>query len=402
MSKKTTVSKEPESELQQLEQKLAHDIDEITKPENAYANLYKKRLEETTKKLSQAYQRIAELEVARDEILGLQNNTVVIPEWVKSSQSNGYVVSDNIPILLASDWHYGEVIDSKEMPNGNCYNTKVADLRIQRLTKGVIAKISAKNKSVRGIVVCFLGDDISGDIHDELKETNAATAMESVLLVAAQKTKMLQELQKAFGNVWVISVPGNHGRNTIKMPSKNLVGHNYDTLVTMMVEAQLRSNPNIQFFTPKSGEAYFTINNTNFMATHGDRIGSRGGQGFIGPSATIARGQHKTRQAYAQIGKAIDWLLIGHFHVPLQLEHTLANGTLVGYNQYARDLRVEPDFPSQTLFMVDPRYGVTDVSRIYVTNRENIGKDKELFRRGTKVVLTHSIATPAWIKENHR
>ena len=75
MSKKTTVSKEPESELQQLEQKLAHDIDEITKPENAYANLYKKRLEETTKKLSQAYQRIAELEVARDEILGLQNNT---------------------------------------------------------------------------------------------------------------------------------------------------------------------------------------------------------------------------------------------------------------------------------------------------------------------------------------
>jgi hypothetical protein len=27
---------------------------------------------------------------------------------------------------------------------------------------------------------------------------------------------------------------------------------------------------------------------------HGDRIGSRGGTGFIGPSATIARGGHKT------------------------------------------------------------------------------------------------------------
>ena len=126
----------------------------------------------------------------------------------------------------------------------------------------------------------------------------------------------------------------------------------------------MESDKNVSFYIPKSGEAYFELYGCNFLATHGDRIGSRGGQGFIGCSATIARGQHKTRQAYAQIGKPVDWMLIGHFHTPMQLEHTIANGTTVGYSQYARDLKIEPSYPSQTLFYVNDKYGVTDVSRI--------------------------------------
>ena len=143
----------------------------------------------------------------------------------------------------------------------------------------------------------------------------------------------------------------------------------------------MEGNKNITFYTPKSGEAYFELNGFNFLATHGDRIGSRGGQGFIGCSATIARGQHKTRQAYSQIGKPIDWLLIGHFHTPIQLEHTIANGTTVGYSQYARDLKLEPASPSQTLFYVNDVYGVVDVSRIYVADLE---KDRQLYFRSNR------------------
>ena len=81
-------NKDKEKELQQLEQKLIRDVSEITNPENAYVNLYKRRLEDTTRKLSQAYQRIAQLELVRDEIIGLQNNAVIIPDWVKGEKSN--------------------------------------------------------------------------------------------------------------------------------------------------------------------------------------------------------------------------------------------------------------------------------------------------------------------------
>ena len=65
------------------------------------------------------------------------------------------------------------------------------------------------------------------------------------------------------------------------------------------------------------------------------------------------------------------------------LEHTIANGTTVGYSQYARDLKLEPALPSQTLFYVDDEYGVTDLSRIYVTNDEELKKDRQLYFRGS-------------------
>ena len=142
----------------------------------------------------------------------------------------------------------------------------------------------------------------------------------------------------------------------------------------------------ISFYAPKSGEAYFYLCVYHFLATHGDRIGSRGGQGFIGCSATIARGQHKTRQAYAQIGLPVDWLLIGHFHTPMLLEHTIANGTTVGYSQYARDLRLEPSYPSQTLFFVNEIDGVNEISRIYVSDKESIKKDRQLYFNKSKKV----------------
>ncbi len=127
------------------------------------------------------------------------------------------------------------------------------------------------------------------------------------------------------------------------------------------------------------------------MATHGDRIGSRGGTGFIGCSATIARGQQKTRQAYAQMGCPVDNLLIGHFHTPIVLEHTIANGNMVGYSQYARDLRLEPDYPSQTLFYVDDVYGINDVSKIYVTDKNSIVKDRQLYYRGNNKFINKFI-----------
>ena len=89
-------------------------------------------------------------------------------------------------------------------------------------------------------------------------------------------------------------------------------------------------------------------------------------------------------------------MLIGHFHTPMLLEHTIANGTTVGYSQYARDLRLDPALPSQTLFYVDETYGVTDLSRIYVTNQKDFQKDRQLYFRGNnkleeKLVLTDKI-----------
>lgn len=369
-----------------IEHQIQETVDKVCDKNNPYIEIYKRKLEKLLKDYNHAQQEIAELNLKLDQTLKLVNTEAEIPLWTLPEYTNS-TTSNNIPVLLVSDIHYGENINPREVPDGNCYSPRVAEERWGRLINNTILKTRTKEKRPKGIVVCFLGDDISGDIHDELRETNYQTPIDACMDVATQKVKMLQAFQAEYGKVWVISVMGNHGRITKKPQSKGISEHNYDTLITAMVQKQLEKNKNITFYTPKSGEAYFELCGYNFLATHGDRIGSRGGQGFIGCSATIARGQHKTRQAYAQIRKPVDWLLIGHFHTPILLEHTIANGTLVGYSQYARDLKIEPAYPSQTLFYVDEVYGVTDVSRIYVTNQEQLKKDRQLYFKGTTKVV---------------
>ena len=365
-----------------LEDKIDQTIDKVFDQNNPYIEIYKNKLEILTRYYNEASREIARLNEEKDQILHLVKEEPIIPDWLEKPEQE---IIAQTPILLVSDFHYGENINPDEVPDGNCYSPSVANARWDRLILRTEEKIG--NKKPNGIIVCFLGDDVSGDIHNELRETNYKTPIDACMDVAGQKIKMLTEFQQKYVKVWAISVMGNHGRTTQKPQSKGIYEHNYDSLVAAMVERQLKDNKNIQFYTPKSGEAYFDIYGINFLATHGDRIGSRGGQGFIGCSATIARGQHKTRQAYSQIGKPVDWLLIGHFHTPMQLEHTIANGTTVGYSQYARDLRLEPAFPSQTLFWVDEKYGVNNVERIYVSDPKSIIKDRQLYFKGNNKII---------------
>lgn len=369
--------------MAELEDKLAEVVESSQDKNNPFVQVYKNKAEHLLKLYQRTQEENAKLHIQLDETLGVVETPPEIPSWINEKDSN----SQNIPVLLCSDFHYGENVNPNEVPDGNCYSPNVANTRWDRLIHRTIQKTRTKGKPVKGMVVCFLGDDVSGDIHDELKETNNKTPLDACLDVAGQKIKMLEAFQKEYGQVWVISVMGNHGRTNKKPQSKGLAEHNYDSLITAIVERHFKSNNKVTFYTPKSGEAYFELYGYNFLATHGDRIGSRGGQGFIGCSATIARGQQKTRQAYAQIGKPVDWLLIGHFHTPMLLEHTIANGTTVGYSQYARDLRLEPSFPSQTLFFVDDKYGVNDISRIYVSSVEDIVKDRQLYFKGNNKII---------------
>jgi len=368
-----------------LDKKVNETLDKIYDKNNPYVEIYKKKLETLMSAYNSAQKEIAELNLQLDQTLQLVNTPVETPPWVLQTDKTKQI-SKNIPVLLVSDIHYGEDVNPSEVPNGNCYSPKIAEIRWDRLITNTILKTRAREKKPNGIVICFLGDDISGDIHDELRETNKKTPIDACMDVASQKARMINAFKREYGKVWVISVMGNHGRTTKKPQSKEIAEHNFDTLIAAMVKKQFEKDKAVSFYIPKSGEAYFELYGCNFLATHGDRIGSRGGQGFIGPSATIARGQHKTRQAYAQIGKPIDWLLLGHFHTPMLLEHTIANGTLVGYSQYARDLRIEPAYPSQTLFYVDETYGMTDLSRIYVTNAEQIKKDRQLYFMSNKKI----------------
>jgi hypothetical protein len=64
----------------------------------------------------------------------------------------------------------------------------------------------------------------------------------------------------------------------------------------------------------KTADCAFNIFGHRYLLTHGDSLGTKGGDGIIGALGPIMRGTLKTHRSEAQIGRDFDTLLIGHWH----------------------------------------------------------------------------------------
>ena len=268
-------------------------------------------------------------------------------------------------ILFLSDVHNGEVIDFAQMGGRNSYNQDICQRRLERYFHSVV-ELGVKHWSgpPPGVIYLILGGDmISGEIHEELAKTNDLLSIPAVRSLSEWLIAGIEVLRAAFPKVPinVVSVPGNHGRTTRKPEMKGFALDSYDTLVAWTVERWFtaRNTKDITFSAPASGDALIKIHGWTFLFTHGDRIGSRGGAGFIGPAATAARGMQRVIQDYAAEGVVVDVIVIGHFHTAVELEQGFVNGCLSGPSEYSRSGRMRSHPASQWLLSVHPRFGVT-------------------------------------------
>src|SRR6185503_9593274 len=158
--------------------------------------------------------------------------------------------------------------------------------------------------------------------------------------------------------------PGNHGRLTAKPETKSHVADNLDTLAVWFVEAAIRADKGVQVLYGNSIDCLFDVYGRPILLTHGDRMGSKGGQGFIGPVATIVRGHLKLRADYATRGVILHKILSGHFHTTCELPTGYGNGSLGGWSTFARDLRAEKEPASQNFIVVHSEQGVVDFQKI--------------------------------------
>lgn len=320
---------------------------------------YDDRIKALQGELRKSLRELNEAEDIRQAVFGLTAQTLRPPAWTAAMPRSAD--SPGMPILFTSDFQWGETIRATEMDNINGFDRAIASRRYRLLIDKTIelAFVHMVRPKYEGMIYLRGGDMISGEIHADLRESNDLQAAPSVKDLVEHECAGIEKLLGKFNKVHVVSVPGNHGRMTLKPQSKGYVERNLDTLSAWWLESFWKGEKRVTFQTPASGDAMLPVYGYRFLMTHGDRIGSRGGEGFIGAVATITRGMKKVADYYASLGQPLDLQFIGHFHTALELEYGFANGSLPGYSQYARDLRMRPQPPKQWLIFAHPVHMVT-------------------------------------------
>ncbi len=259
------------------------------------------------------------------------------------------------PVLCTSDFQCGEVVRPEDVEGLNSYDMEVFAQRYELLinrTLNIADNHVGSASSFPGIVYLRLGDAISGEIHPDLAETNDLSAIPAVRHCFRHEREGIRRLRARFGRVLVVSLGGNHGRTTIKPRTKRAADLNFETMLAWWLESAFENDTRVIFQTSRSADAYFKVADWPVLASHGDRMGSRGGQGFIGPGATILRGHQKLYANWTASGQPVSVLITGHLHYSMRTTRGFANGSVAGYSELARDIRAEPDAARQWLLFL--------------------------------------------------
>ena len=326
---------------------------------------------------------LGELEHLAEQLAGVRGVPYQIPEYAFPTPSGKRAQS--VVGVHWSDTHMGEVIDAEEIGGINAFSS---DICRQRLRRHIAAACSigqrwAEDTDCVGAYFALGGDLISGDIHEELRMTNDLTAHEQVQAMVEEAGAAIRHLKETFGRVHVTCVPGNHGRNTPKATAKLYARLSYDMMIGAMVAREFQNDPRVTFQMSAAKDQVTPIFGRNVLSTHGDKMGTGGGQGFAGPFLPIVRGAKKVMAQYASKGTNIDLMLHGHYHTSGNPGNILSNGSVPGYSEYGDDLRFVIEPPQQNLFLMHSRWGLRE--RMPVQLEEPVRPEKPRIR------------VPAWV-----
>lgn len=296
------------------------------------------------------------------ELIGTLAVAPVEPfEFITKANIAPGLKTPEVPVLMLADWHAGENVSKSEVNGVNEYSPAIMERRVGTLLDNA-RTVAFEHGPGRyeGAVIPLVGDFVSGGLHPELLKTDEEDVLPSVLRVRDMLVSTLRETAKMFGKVYVPAVAGNHGRHTAKPEFKRYVYKNFDWLIYQLLQREFEGDDRIRIDVRPANEVYFRVHALRFLLTHGDMLGVKGGDGIIGSIGPIMRGEVKTRGRATSSGLPYDMLLMGHWHQELWLPRAIVSNTLKGYDEYAqRQLGATPTAPSQSLFFVHPRIGIT-------------------------------------------
>jgi len=305
------------------------------------------------KKLKEAFR---ELEDRNADILQLSKSveTTVIKER-KSERSEATA------FLLASDWHVEEKVTLQQTNGMNEYTLEGAKLRSEAFFRNSyrLIQIAQKDTVVSHTVLCLLGDFFSGNIHEDTIESAQLSPVEATIFAQNLLASGIQFLlsKKEVQNLKVVCSVGNHGRITKVPRVANEVGNSLEFFMYHTLKNQF---PQVEFVINEGYHTYIDVYDFTVRLHHGHAVGFGGGIGGVTIPLNKKIAQwNKERRA--------DYEIVGHFHTFLDTGNAVMNGSLIGYNAYAKKIGASYDQPKQGFFLIDKHRGKSLVAPVWVT-----------------------------------
>lgn len=335
---------------------------------------FETKIRELEARLRQREQELAVSDDLRSGVFGLCEQDLAPPKLLAVAKpGKGRHIA--IPQVLISDEQVGERIKPGEIEGVNEYDHDIYSQRHDLCAEKVV-EISTRymvGQQFPCLIAAFLGDAVNGEIHAELAETNSLQSVPSAARVVEKRRDAIDLWLKHFERVFVIVIPGNHGRTTVKPRFKRYAAMNYETLIGWWLQTLYEKEQRVKIVVPESGDYWLPLWDRGLFYTHGDRMGrmsgAGSGQGFAGRALPIVRGSKNIREQQSALGRRIDYIHIGHWHERMEVGGTFANGTMAGYNEYAYGLRYVAAPAEQWLYFLHPDRGAFSYWPIFLSQQ---------------------------------
>lgn len=257
-------------------------------------------------------------------------------------------------VMPISDLHFGEVVQPSVTYCYNKYNPEISKNRLVKLFEETYRY--ATSEGCDHLHILLLGDLISGEIHDELRETNAYTAPKCVSLLNSLLIGLILQYAKLFKQVTVSCVVGNHSRTGKKLQSHNRSLDNYEHIIYSTVKDRCEAeakNIKVEF----DDEAPFMttkVGNQIWMLEHGDRY--KGSTAAAGPINTVLRNiGNDIRRNHADVA------IMGHWHTGAEgavdaredgrMTKVFINPSMVGPDEFAA-INLHAFYPAESSIFI--------------------------------------------------
>ena len=285
----------------------------------------------------------------------------------------GRKVSVEHCVLHLSDMHSDQIVRAEECGGLETFDFPIACCRAEKYVDSVIDWTQhsiGSNFRFPHLWILSYGDHTSGEIHGACERSYFRNQIQNSIAVGRLQYLMIRDLAQHFEHVHVISVPGNHGRRSVK---KNHHGahDNWDYLVAMTAKSYARDHKNVDWHIPNAFSANVDIGGVGFHVAHGDDMRSWAGMPYY---SLQKRQRNLAALNHALEGPRLRYFCYGHFHKPASMgdmdAEIIVNGAWLATDAYAYNSFAGYCEPQQLLHGVNAKHGITWRLPMYLRDRE--------------------------------